>query len=54
MMTRNELNALYSFVDAVEEAGIAQATGGMLILHHEGREFLVELKTYDVTGVEDE
>lgn len=52
-MTR-EVDALFAFGDAVEQAGIAQRSGATLVFWHEGREYLLDVRAYDVTGVDDE
>lgn len=49
-----EVDALFAFGDAVELAGVAQRSGATLIFWHEGREYLLDLRAYDVTGVGDE
>lgn len=52
-MTR-EIDALFTFGDLVEQAGIAQRSGASLIFVSEGREYLLDVRAYDVTEVEDE
>jgi hypothetical protein len=47
-----EVQALFAFGDAVEEAGIATRFGGTIIFWHEGREYLLDVKAYDVTEVD--
>lgn len=49
-----EIQALFAFGDAVEESGIASRSGASIIFWHEGREYLLDSKAYDVTGVDDE
>ena len=49
-----EVDALFAFGDAVELAGVAQRSGASLIFWHEGREYLLDAKAYDVTEVSDE
>lgn len=49
-----EVDALFTFGDLVEQEGIAQRSGATLIFWHEGREYLLDVRAYDVTGVADE
>lgn len=49
-----EVNALFAFGDAVELAGVAQRSGATLVFWHEGREYLLDVRAYDVTEVADE
>lgn len=49
-----EIQALFAFGDAVEQSGIAQRNGASIIFWHEGREYLLDVRAFDVTGVEDE
>jgi len=49
-----EVDALFAFGDAVELAGVAQRSGASLIFWHEGREYLLDCRAFDMTGVEDE
>ena len=50
----SEIQALFAFGDLVEEADIATRSGASLVFVHEGREYLLDVKCYDVTEVEDE
>ena len=52
-MTR-EIDALFAFGDAVEQANVAQRSGASLVFWHEGREYLLDCKAFDVTEVADE
>lgn len=52
-MTR-EVDALFAFGDAVEQADVAQRSGASLIFWHEGREYLLDVRAFDVTEVVDE
>jgi hypothetical protein len=49
-----EVQALFAFGDAVEETAIATSSGASIIFWHEGREYLLDVRAYDVTEVEDE
>lgn len=49
-----EVQALFAFGDAVELSGIASRVGASIIFWHEGREYLIDCKVYDVSEVEDE
>ena len=49
-----EIQALFAFGDAVEEAGFATRSGASIIFWHEGREYLLDVRAYDVTEVSDE
>lgn len=49
-----EISALFAFGDLVEQAGVAQRSGATLIFWHEGREYLLDVRAYDVTEVADE
>ena len=48
-----EIQALFAFGDAVEEAGIATRSGASIIFWREGREFLLDVKCYDVSDLAD-
>lgn len=48
-----EVDALFAFGDAVEEAGIATRFGGTIIFWHEGREYLLDCHVFDVTDVQE-
>ncbi len=50
----SEIQALFALGDLVEQSGIAQRNGASIIFWHEGREYLLDVKAFDVTGVEDE
>ena len=49
-----EIQALFAFGDAAEEAGIATRSGASIIFWHGGREYLLDVKAYDVTEAGDE
>lgn len=49
-----EVDALFAFGDAVEQANVAQRSGATLIFWHEGREYLLDVRAYDVSEVADE
>ncbi|UXO93914.1 hypothetical protein Pan2_95 [Pseudanabaena phage Pan2] len=49
-----EVDALFAFGDLVEQAGVAQRSGATLVFWYEGREYLLDVRAYDVTGVDDE
>lgn len=49
-----EVDALFAFGDAVEEADIAGRNGASIIFWFGGREFLLDVKCFDVSEVEDE
>lgn len=46
-----EVDALFAFGDAVELSGIASRVGASIIFWHEGREYLLDVRAYDVTEV---
>lgn len=48
-----EVDALFAFGDAVEEAAIATRSGASIIFWHEGREYLLDCRAYDVTDTTD-
>jgi hypothetical protein len=48
-----EIQALFAFGDAVEQSGIARRNGASIIFWHEGREYLLDVRAFDVTEVED-
>jgi len=54
MMSPAELQAFCSFIDEVEEADVAMRVGGTVEYHHNGGVFLIELKAFDITGLDDE
>lgn len=49
-----EVDALFAFGDLVEQADIATRNGASIIFWHEGREYLLDVRAYDVSEVEDE
>ena len=49
-----EVQALFAFGDLVEEAAIASRNGASIIFWHEGREYLLDVRAYDLTEVDDE
>jgi hypothetical protein len=50
----SEIQALFAFGDAVEGANIASRNGASIIFWHGGREYLLDVKAYDVTDAGDE
>jgi hypothetical protein len=47
-----EVDALFAFGDAVEQAAIATRSGASIIFWYGGREYLLDVRAYDVTEVD--
>jgi hypothetical protein len=54
VVVSKEISALFAFGDAVEEAGFATRCGASIIFCYEGREYLLDVRAYDVSEVDGE